>query len=252
MSLEGLLALGFLFLFATLLGLFVVSARRNSARPATLRSVEAYESLPGLVGEAVESGRRLHLSLGSGVIGQADTATTLAGLTAVGQIAAVAVVSDKPPVITAADGSALLLARDTLKQVYRQQNAAERFDGEAARVAGLSPLSFGAALTPLLHDEAVAGNILIGPIGTEAVLLAEAGRRAEVPTLAGTDNLAAQAALFPAVEQPLIGEDVFASGAYLGRAPAHVASLRAQDVMRLIVVGVILAGVVLKTLGFLP
>ena len=45
---------------------------------------------------------------------------------------------------------------------------------------------------------------------------------------------------------------MYAAGAYLNRQPAHLASLRAQDVLRLILVLTILAGVTLKTLGLLP
>lgn len=249
---TALLQFAFLFLFALLIVGFLVLGRRKSARPVLLRRIEAFDHLPATIGEAVESGRRLHLSLGSGVIGQADTAATLAGLTAATQVAAQAVVSDKPPIITSADGSAMLLAQDALKAVYRQQNAAERFDAGAARVAGLSPISFNAALAPLVSDEAVAGNVVVGAVGPEAVLVAEAGRRAGVPTLAGSDNLAAQAAFLAAAEDTLLGEDLFAAGAYLGQSSAHVASLRAQDVLRVILIVVILLGVTAKTLGVLP
>jgi hypothetical protein len=248
----NLLALGTLAVFAALIALFLLAARRRGARPPALREIEAFQRLPGTVGLAVETGRRLHLSLGSGVVGQAETATTLAGLMAVGRIASDAVVSDKPPVITTADGTAMLLAQDVLRQEYREQNALERFESTSARVAGLSPMAFGAALAPLVKDELVAGNVIIGPAGAEALLLAEAGRRAGVPTLAGTDNLSAQAALFAAADDALLGEDVFAGAAYLGRAQAHIASLRAQDVMRVLVILVILAGTVAKTLGLLP
>jgi hypothetical protein len=41
---------------------------------------------------------------------------------------------------------------------------------------------------------------------------------------------------------------MFAGGGYIGRLPAHVASLHAQDVLRALIGLAILAGVVLKTL----
>ena len=69
--------------------------------------------------------------------------------------------------------------------------------------------------------------------------------------MASSDNPAVQALLFAAVENPLIGEDLFAGGAYLGRKPAHIASLRAQDIVRIVIIIAILVGVVLKTLGVL-
>ena len=242
--------LGFVFLFAILIGVFIALGRRRGARPPAFRSVEALESLPTTVGQAVETGRRLHVSLGSGTLGQTDTAATLAGLTVLDQISAVAAVSDKPPVVTSADGAAMFLAQDTLRNVYARQNALQRYDPSSARVAGLSPLSFGAALTSMIKDESVAGTVLVGPVGSEVVLLAEAGQRANITTLAGSSDPAAQALLFAAADHPLIGEDLFAGGAYIGRLSAHVASLQAQDVMRILIGLAIIGGVIVKT--FMP
>ncbi len=52
-------------------------------------------------------------------------------------------------------------------------------------------------------------------------------------------------------DDTLLGGDLFAAGAYLDKARAHVASLRAQDVLRVILILVILAGAAAKTLGLL-
>ncbi|HSQ50898.1 MAG TPA: DUF6754 domain-containing protein, partial [Nitrospiraceae bacterium] len=139
---------------------------------------------PQTVGQAVETGGRLHLSLGTGSLGQASTAATLAGVVLLDQISAAAAVSDKPPIVTTADGATMLFAQDTLRNVYTRQNALARYDHYSSQVAGLTPISFGAAQTTLQKDEAVAGTILIGSVGSEAVLLAEAGQRQGVTTLA--------------------------------------------------------------------
>ncbi|MGH2523129.1 MAG: DUF6754 domain-containing protein [Anaerolineales bacterium] len=249
MDLSGLLGLGFVVLFVLLILLFTLDARRRGTRAAALREIEAFQTLPTTVGQAVETGRRLHISLGSGSIGEMDTAAALAGLTVLDQVADAASVSDRPPVVTTADGTAMLLAQDTLRKVYRRQNALARYDPNSARVAGLSRFSFGAALTSLVKDEAVAGTILIGSVGLEAPLLTEAGRRAGVTTLAGSDDPAAQAMLFATADHPLIGEEMFAGGAYIGRLAAHIGSLRAQDLLRILVGAAILVGVLAKTLG---
>ena len=69
------------------------------------------------------------------------------------------------------------------------------------------------------------------------------------PLLAGTQDPTTQAALFAAADHSLIGEDVYAGGAYIGRDAAHVASLRAQDVMRVALVVIIVLGALGKTFG---
>jgi hypothetical protein len=235
--------------FAGLMLLFTALAQRKGARPRVLRRIDAYQSLPATVGTAVEAGQRLHFSLGTGAVGDTDTAATLAGLVVLDQIASAAAMSDRPPIVTSSDGAAMLLAQDTLRSVYARQNALARFDPESAQVVGLTPASFGAAQTMLPRDEAVAGALLLGSIGTEAVLMTEAGQRAGVTTLAGTDSLTGQAVLYATADHPVVGEDLFAGGAYVGRAPAHLASLTAQDIIRLIIAGIIVAGVAVRTLG---
>ncbi len=254
MTLNQLVGIGaaFVFIFGVLIFVFAVLARRKGAKPRGIRSIEAYESLPATVGAAVETGRRIHISLGSGVIGDATTAATISGLSALDQVASVAAISDKPPIVTTADGTAMFLAQDTLRGVYNRQNASEQYDPLSAQVAGITPLGFGTALTGLLKDEAVAGTVLIGSVGQEAVLLAEAGQRAKVTTVAGSDLPAAQAMLYATADQPLLGEDLFAGNAYINRRPGHLASLRAQDWMRVGICIVIIIGALLKTLGLLP
>lgn len=244
--------LGGLIVLAVFLGLvlvFTLLARRKGVRPRVLRRIDAYQSLPATVGTAVETGKRLHFSLGSGAIGGADTTAMVAGLVLLDQISDAAAMSDRPPLVTTADGTAMLLAQDVLRNVYARQNALTRYEPESAQVVGQSPAAYGAAQTSLPRDEAVAGALLLGAVGTEAALLTEAGQRAGVTTLAGADNLTAQSVLFATADHPVIGEDLYAGGAYVGGRPEHRGSLMAQDVMRLIIGGVIVLGVLGKTLG---
>jgi hypothetical protein len=51
-----------------------------------------------------------------------------------------------------------------------------------------------------------------------------------------------QALLFGSAQEPLIGEEVFATGAYMDAGVVHQASLRTQDVLRwIIIIGLIVA-----------
>ncbi len=239
-------ALVFIVLAVLIVGLTLLG-RRAGARPRTLRRIDAFQSLPSTVGQAVETGQRLHISLGTGVVGTGDTAATVAGLTVLDEISAAAAVSDRPPVVSTSDGAAMLLAQDALHGVYSRQNALARYDPESAQVVGLSPMAFGAAQTTLPRDEAVAGAVLIGTVGSEAVLLAEGGQRQGVTTLAGADSVPTQAMLYATADHPLVGEDVFAGGAYIGRKPRFVASLTAQDLARIAIGGLIVLGVIFQT-----
>jgi len=55
--------------------------------------------------------------------------------------------------------------------------------------------------------------------------------------------------LYAAAQDPLIGEELFASGAYVGAGPSHEASLHVQDVLRWLVILAILVGALLRMVG---
>jgi hypothetical protein len=99
-------------------------------------------------------------------------------------------------------------------------------------------------------DEDVTATFILGPQGREVALVAEAGsRRGDV--VGGTLDPVAQAVLYATADHPLIGEELFATGAYLKVNRAHAASVQAQDVMRWVVIGAAVALAVLGTVGIL-
>ena len=91
--------------------------------------------------------------------------------------------------------------------------------------------------------------ILAGHFGSEVALLTDAAERSQSLTIAGSDNLSAQAVLYAGAQEPLIGEELYAVGAYIRAGSVHAASVHAQDVLRWLLVLAILAGVVLKLAG---
>jgi hypothetical protein len=103
----------------------------------------------------------------------------------------------------------------------------------------------------MLTSEEVSIHILSGSFGTEGALAADFGRRNQAFVLAGTDDVQTQALFYGTADYPLIGEELFAGGAYLGVGELHKASLRAQDIIRIVIVALILLGTLLKTFGVL-
>ncbi len=128
-------------------------------------------------------------------------------------------------------------------------NAEDLYQPTTGRLSGLTPFSFAAGAMPVVRDENVSANVLMGDFGPEIALVTEAAERSNVPTLGGTDDLPAQAILYTAAQEPLIGEELFAAGAYLGAGPSHAASLTVQDILRWALILFLLVGAALKMLG---
>ncbi len=211
-----------------------------------LRDIPAFSRLIRAIGLAVEDGTRLHISLGRGELHTSRSAASFAGLSILERVARTASISDYPPVVTSGDGALSILARDTLSGAYREMEADEQFDPTQARLSGVTPFSYAAGAIPIIEDEKVSASILAGHYGPEIALITEASDRTGGFTLAGTDHIPAQAILFAAAEEPLIGEELYAGGAYLRAGFVHIASLRAQDVFRWLIILAILGGGILN------
>jgi len=241
-----MIALGLLGLAALLL-LGLTLWRRRS--PATLRPIEAYERLNRAVGLAVENGTRLHISLGRGNLFTARGGSALAGLAMLRRLAERTSASDRPPIVTSGDASLAILSQDTLRSGYRAAGAEEQYRFSTGRLTGLTPFSYAAGTMPIEHDENVSANVVIGDLGAESALIAEASDRENSSLIAASDDLSAQAIFYASAQEPLIGEELFAAGAYVGAGAAHDASLQVQDILRWLIIVAILVGSLLKFMG---
>ncbi|HSO27532.1 MAG TPA: DUF6754 domain-containing protein [Anaerolineales bacterium] len=244
-----LLGLAIVVIFVLLMLVFTVLIRRGQ-RPV-LRAIPTFARLGQVIGLAVEAGERLHISLGRGSLFDLPGASALVGFSILRRVAQAASVSDRPPVATSGDGSLALLSQETLRAVYRDLGAANQFEYTAGQLSGLTPFGYAAGTLPVIFDQHVSATFIAGHVTSEAALIADAGERSGSLTLAGTDSLPGQAVLFAAAHEPLIGEELFASGAYLNAGAMHHASVRTQDVFRWLIVLGVLIGAGLKFLGVL-
>ncbi len=242
--LLGLVGFSIIFLSAALM--VVLAALRRKSAPA-FREIPAFSHLRQAIGRVVEDGTRLHVSLGRGALVTPQSASAMAGLTLLRRLAELTSAGDQPPIATSGDAALAILSQDTL-QTASQASAQGIYDPTAGRLTGLTPFSYAAGAIPAIRDENISANVLMGNFGVEAALLAEAAERANNFTLAASDNLAAQAVLFASAQEPLIGEELYAAGAYMDAGPVHSASLTVQDILRWLIILVILAGALIQLL----
>jgi hypothetical protein len=230
--------------------LFIITLWKRTS-PAHLREIPALTRLYRTLGLSMEDGTRLHISLGRGSLLDAHGGSALAGLAMLRHIAERTSVSDQPSVASAGDPALGLLAQDTLQAGYQAAGVEELYVPTTGRVTGLSPFGFAAGAMNISQNENVSANIMIGHFGSEAALLAEASDRESVVMIGASDDLTGQAVLFANTQDALIGEELFAAGAYLGAGVSHVASLTVQDILRWLVIITLLGGTAAKFLGLI-
>lgn len=248
MSANGSISIASGLLLLALVLLIILTLLRSKV-PTALRRIEAYDRLTRSVGLAVENGTRLHISLGRGSLFTTRGASALAGLAMLRKLTERTSLSDRPPVVTSGEAALAILSQDTLQSGYRQAGAEEQYRFSTGRLTGLTPFSYAAGTIPIIRDENISTDIFLGDFGSESALMADAADRENTPLVAASDSISAQSVFYATSQDPLIGEELFAAGAYVGAGPVHEASLTVQDILRWLVILAILVGSGLKFLG---
>jgi len=231
-------------------GLMVFFSFINKDRKTfNIRPIPAYKKIIEEINVAVEDGSQLHISLGRGGITGPESAAALAGLGILKQVIEKSSVCDHPPVASTGNPVISILAQDTIKGGSKAISVTDNIKNPSGELIGVTPFSYAAGALSTIRNDNVSANIHTGYFGNEITWITTAGERQSSSTIAGTSQLPAQAVIYASASDPLIGEELFAGGAYLGAGKMHQASISAQDVVRWIIIFIILASVFLNIFG---
>ncbi len=244
--LYALISIAIILLSALLLWWFMARARTQHRR--TWRPIPAFDALKGLVGRMAEDGRRVHIALGTGGVGDAQLPILLSGLAVLRYLARQGAPLGVAPLVTVADPTTMLLAQDVVYDAYRRKGVHKYYQPTDVQMIAPDATAYAVGVQSEVNQEAVAANVMLGHFEREYLLLGEAGAQRGLVQLAGSDTVDAHPFMLATAHNVLIGEEAFAAGAYLTGEPRYTASLRVQDVLRVLIVLVILLGVLWKTL----
>jgi len=107
--------------------------------------------------------------------------------------------------------------------------------------------AFAAAVNGIMLRERPAANLFLGSFFAESLMLAETGFSTGAVQIAGTANVHQLPFFVVACDYTLIGEEFFATSAYLSREPDLVGTLKGTDWMKGLVIVVLVIGALLET-----
>lgn len=243
-------------LLAFIVSLIITQFIRRRRDLYALRDIPAFSALPRIIGEAIEADRPVQVALANSGLGGSSTILSLANAEFAYHLLQRAVIGGSGPILAVNDSTALPLAQDTLRRAYQSRALLNRYTSAARWYPG-GALGLSAALTASMGDDRVGANILTGNFGAELALAAGAAARRDQRLIATSALLEGQAVAYVMSDEGLIGEEVFAAGAYMGGAASQIAGIVTLDVLRwLLVLGILLAvadgmtdGVLSRALG---
>lgn len=222
--------------------LLLLARLRRTGRAVNLRPLPGFTALEGQVGRAIESGSRLHITLGRASLASLFSPSSIAALTVLDRMAKEGGANGTPPLVTVGEGTLLPAAQDSLRAAYSQIDRTSEFEPGVAQfiASDLNPFAYAGGVTAVIQQNRVSSSAMVGHFGSEVAVMATAASRQGIDQIVGTDDPVALALAWPLTDNLLIGEELLAAGAYLEGNPAQVASLQAQDILRLLVILVIL------------
>lgn len=212
-----------------------------------LRPLAGFTSLKQQVGLAIETGSKLHISIGqAGLIGP-DSPTSIAANQIVDSLAKDGCANGTPPLVTVGEGTLLPLAQTQIRSAYENAGRLDEFNThQAVFVASeTDTMAYAGGVAVEIFQNKIASNVLAGRFGEEVAIMAEAGTRKQVEQVIGSNNPVALAVATAVTDNILIGEELLVAGAYLEGKPNQLASVQLQDILRwLIVITIIIVAIV--------
>lgn len=236
-------------LAALLMAILTWGVRVNAPAP---RKKPFFQRFTTSQAKAMEQGKPQQVVLGNQLWSSGYPGLGLSALSAMSALITPETLADGRQSISASSGGLAVIARQVVEGCYAggfsDQLTASRVE---AGVVGITPFSFSAGLLSEFKSTPPGNLLYLGDFGPEAVLAVRKAADQGGEVFAGAGTMAAQATLFLYVRDLLLGEEVFMLAPSLSKAPQGQASLLVEDLLRLGIILLLVAGAVLKMSGVL-
>jgi hypothetical protein len=242
----GVLAMLLFILAATVVSLYAGSRGRYRK----LRRIPGLDAIQEAVGRSAEMGRGVIFSTGSGSGGlNSDSAPYhLAGLNTLGYVANLAATAQTPLTFVSAYPELMPVAQETMRDAYTIAGEPEAYSDSAVQYYGKG-WGYASACMGRMEEEHPAAAFWLGIFWSEALLLSETGNAIGAFQIAGQPDSVNLPFQIASCDYVLIGEEMFVTGAYLSGDKVLLGSVSAAEGTKIAVIGLILAGAILSTIG---
>lgn len=223
----------------------IQSARR---REMFLRHIPGLDAVDEAIGRATELGKPILFLTGAGDMGDPST---LAAAVILGRVGKRVAAYETDLLVPHRDPIVMAVCQEITKQAYLEAGKPDAFKEDSNFFITSDQFSYTASVDGIMLRKKPAANFFMGSYFAEALLLTETGASTGAIQIAGTDSDHQLPFFVTTCDYTLIGEELYAASAYLSREPIQVGTLRGQDLGKGLIIGVLLIGTVLATMGVL-
>ena len=236
---SGLTATWWLQLIYCTAIVIMINRAKGGQKVPEIYKVAGLDALDEAIGRATEMGKPIHYSPG---IGGLDNPQTMASFAALGYAAKMCARYDTTLIVSNRISVVYPITEEIVRQAYIQEGKLESLNLDNVRFFSEDQFAYASACVGVMNRERPAANLLIGGFWAESLILAEVGAQIGAIQIAGTANTHQIPFFVAACDYCLIGEEIYAAGAYLSKDPILVGNLIAQDWGKMLCTALIVVG----------
>jgi len=221
-----------------------------SGKMPTLRRLQAVDAIDEIIGRCVEMGRPAwYLMDSTNMTTPSILAPTVAAFQILSHTARIAARLGSKFFVPVTQGLAYSIAADIVEEAYRAEGKIDDYDPFGT----VMYLPDGADRMYIINNmwsQRVSGAFFLGSWYHKAVIFTENAARVGALSLGGTDTTHNIPFLVAICDYSIIGEELYALGAYVSGDPTNTASLAGQDIGKYLALIIIVIGSLLATAGF--
>jgi hypothetical protein len=232
-ALAGVLFTSFVIIF------FILRARGGAE--LFVRKIAGLEAVEEAIGRATEMGKPILFVSG---LADASEISTIAAMTILAKVARKTAEYETPLIVPCYDPIVMMVEKEMVRQAYAEMGKPDAFDEDSVFFVTQSQFGYVAAVDGIMLREKPATNFYMGAFYAESLILAETGAATGAIQIAGTDRVTQLPFFITACDYTLMGEELYAATAYLGRDPLFLGSLKGQDWSKAAIILALIVGTV--------
>jgi len=238
-----------LFIAVSAVLVYVMNLSDKGKINVSLRPIVGLDAIEEAVGRATEMGRPIHFSPGLGDVTSTTSPDTLAALQLLSFVTDLSAKYDARLLVTIRKPDVFPIAQELVRSGYQAANKPESYREDTVRYVSSDQVAYAAGVIGLMHQEKVASSILAGLYTGEALLIAESGASLGMMQVAITASVMQIPFFVAACDYTIIGEELYAAGAYVSGNKMRLGAIAGQDCIKLAVMAIIVVGTIVTSLG---
>lgn len=211
-----------------------------------IRRIAGLDAIDEAIGRATEMGKPIFYVPG---IGSMSSISTIASAFILGEVSKKVAQYDSQIKVPHYDPIVMTVCKEVVKQSYMEAGRPDSYREDINQFVSADQFSYAASVDGMISREKPAACFYMGYFMAESLLLAEVGATSGAIQIAGTDVEHQLPFFFTACDYTLIGEELYAAGAYLSKEPMLLSALKVQDFGKLVVMVSVFFSMILVALG---